>query len=99
MVLETIELLSIKVKKLKKENRKLQKENKALNKELETYKKIAEKLAIGCKQLFKECPLYCEEVCEERKENKKTCVECLIEYARSEVNEECISQKKNILNN
>lgn len=59
--------------------------------ELETYKKIAEKLALGCKQLFKECPIYCEEVCEERKENKKTCVECLIDLARKEVEEElCI---------
>lgn len=89
MVLETIELLSIKVKKLKKENRKLQKENKALNKELETYKKIAEKLA---KKVENFCDYEymcfitgCSTLCAEVKENKKTCKQCIIDWARKGV--------------
>ena len=89
MVLETIELLSIKVKKLKKENRKLQKENKALNKELETYKKIAEKLAEElsytdnsiCRDLneIAKCKF------ESGKDNRNTCKQCIIDWARKEV--------------
>lgn len=58
-------------------------DNRKLNKELETYKKIAEKLADKLVEIDDGCKHIPTEICNEYSNGR--CIQCIIDWARKEV--------------